>query len=99
MMPRTDVPLSAGEQAARNDLGGMAAEVKHRHVLKCFERKNVMALLARIIEVALGKARVADLRPARQECPPPRLMNEVKSAARPIIPVKFVCTGPVGPRA
>jgi hypothetical protein len=45
----------------------MAAEVKHQHVLKCFERDNVRALLARIIEVVLGKARVADLLPARQE--------------------------------
>lgn len=89
-MPRTDVPLSAGEQVARTDSGGMAAEVRQQHVLKCFER-NVMALLARITEVALGKTRVADLRPARH-CPPPRLMNEVKPAARAIIPVEFVCT-------
>lgn len=99
IMPRTDVPLSAGEQVTRTDLGVMAAEVKHQHVLKCFERNNFMALLASIIEVALGKGRVADFRPARQECPSPRLKNEVIPAARPSIPVEFVCTGPFGPRA
>lgn len=98
-MPRTDVPLSLGEQATRTDLGGMAAEVKHQHVLKCFERNNLMALLAHIIEVALGKGRVADLRPARQECPSPRLMNEIIPAVRPSTPAEFVCTGPFGPRA
>lgn len=98
-MPRTDVPLSTGEQVTRTDLGEMAAEVKHQHVLKCFERNNFMALLARIIEIALGKGRVEDLGPARQECPIPRLMKEVIPAARPSIPVEFVCTGPSGPRA
>jgi hypothetical protein len=97
-MPRTHVPLSAGGRATRTDLGGKAAEVKHHHVLKCFERSNAMTLVARIIEFALGKARVADLRQARQELAPSRLMNEIKPAPRPGIPVECVCTGPVGPR-
>jgi hypothetical protein len=56
-MPRTDVAVSAGEQATRTDIEGMAAEVKRRHVLMCFERSNAMTVMARIIEVALGMAR------------------------------------------
>jgi hypothetical protein len=57
MMPRTDVLLSAGEQATRADIEGMAAEMKQRHVLKCFERSNAMTVMPRIIEIALGMAR------------------------------------------
>ena len=56
-MPRTHAPLSAGGQTTRTDLGGMAAEVKHHHVLKCFEGSNAMTLLARIIECVRGMAR------------------------------------------
>jgi hypothetical protein len=41
-MPRTDVPLSAGERATRTDLEGMAPEVKHQNVLKCFERNRLL---------------------------------------------------------
>jgi hypothetical protein len=41
-MSRTDVPLSAGEQASRTDLKGMAADVKQQHVLKCFERNRLL---------------------------------------------------------
>lgn len=76
-MRRTDVPLSAGEHGSRTELEGMAAEVKHQHVLKCFERSNAMTLMARTIEVALGIARVAGLRQARQEIARPQRMARV----------------------
>ena len=92
-MPRTHAPLSAGEQATRSGLGGMAADVKHQHVLKCFEQSNAMTLLARFIQALLRKVRVADLRPARQESPRLRLMNEVRRSPRSSVPVEFVCRG------
>jgi hypothetical protein len=66
-MSRTDVLLSAREQATRTDIEGMTAEVKHRHVLKCFERSNAMTVMARIIEVALGMARRRSCRQAVHE--------------------------------
>ncbi len=90
-MTRNRVPFSAGEQATRTDLGGMAAEVKHQQVLKCFEQSNAVTLLARIVEAVLGKVRIADLRPARQGFPRPRLMNEVRRSPRAGILGPFVC--------
>jgi hypothetical protein len=76
----------------------MAAEVKHQHILKCFEKSNAMAFLARITEIVLGNAKVADLCPARQETAGLRPMNEVRRSPRPSISVEFVCRGPVGPK-
>lgn len=96
MMQRTDVPLRSVEPAAGAEVDGMAAEVKHQHVLKCFQWSNLMALLTRLTEAVLGKARVAELRPAMQECSPPHRMYEVEPAARPGIPIEFACTLTVG---
>jgi hypothetical protein len=76
----------------------MAAEVKRQHMLKCFEQSNAMTLLARFIEAVLGKVRVADLCPARQEFPRPRLMNEVRRSPRAGLHADFVCQGPGAPR-
>ena len=87
-MTRNQVLL---EQGTRTGPGAMAADVKHQQVLKCFEESNAMTLLARIIEAVLGKVRIADLRPAPQEFPRPRLMNEVRRSPRAGILGAFVC--------
>ena len=64
MAPRTHGPFSAGEQGARTGHGEMAPEVRRQHILKCFELSNARAILARVIEFALGEARGAH--PARE---------------------------------
>ncbi len=97
-MPWTHEPLVAGERAARTDLGGMAAEVKGQHILRCFEQSNAVALFARIIEFVLGKARVAELCPARREITCLPLMNDVNRSSRSGVPVEFVCGGSDVPR-
>jgi len=76
----------------------MAAEVKHQHMLKCFQQSDTMTLVARIIEVALGKAPFAALCPARLDFPGLRALNEAHRSPRRRVPVEFVCWGPVSTR-
>jgi hypothetical protein len=91
-MQKSRATQTRGRQAARIDPGGMAAEVRYQHMLNCFQR-NAMNILAHTIELVLGKARVAVLRPARQAIPCLRLMGEVTRSPRSSIPVEFACGG------
>ena len=91
-MQKTHATKTLGHQANRTDLGGMAAEVKFQHMLRCFQR-NAMNILAQMIQLVLGTERVAGLRPVRQEIPCLRLMNEVTRSPRSSIPVEFACGG------
>jgi hypothetical protein len=69
MTPRAHGPFSAGEQSARTDLGGMAAEVRRQHILKCFELSNARALLARVIEFARSARREMRILPGKTGFP------------------------------
>lgn len=90
-MPSSHQSLSAREKANRIGLGGMAAEVKHQNMLKCFDQRDAVAFLVRIIEFAFGKTRDADLLPARQESPRLHLVNVVSRSPGPSIAGGFVC--------
>jgi hypothetical protein len=64
-MPESRHPISARGRSPRTDLGGLAADVKHERLLKCFEQSFAMSLLAGLIEFTLGRAVFAEVRPWR----------------------------------
>lgn len=91
MMPEVLARILFGIGAERKGLGGMAAEVRHQHMLKCFKQSNAMTALARVIGILIGGARFGDPCPVRRRIDHPSLIHLARRSRRSTIPAEFAC--------